>query len=183
MQPRRAVLDANVLFSGVTRHILLALAAEPTLVYIATWSRRILQELERNIRRHWNLGPRELARLLDDIRGSCPDAVVDPPVELVRLMPNHDKDRHVLATAVATRAEVVVTNNVRDFRGADAWRVRVQTPDDFLCDLYRDEPDKVKAAMVALVGRLSNPTSLQELADRCALAGLRRFAVLLRETT
>lgn len=180
MQLRRAVLDANVLFSGATRHILLALATKPTMVYRPIWSTQILAEFERNFRRHWNAGPRELDGHLDRIRATFPDAIVDPYVQLVDRMPNHRKDRHVLATAVMARAPVVVTNNVRDFRGADAWKVQVQTPDDFLCDLYDAEPEKVRAGVAAVAGNRLTPTSVADLAGRLDAARLKRFAELLR---
>ena len=52
-------------------------------------------------------------------------------------MPNHPKDRHVLAAAVAIGATVVITTNIRDFVVYDAgeFQVAPQTPDDFLTSL------------------------------------------------
>ena len=44
-----------------------------------------------------------------------PDARVTSYEELIGSMPNHPKDRHVLAAAVAGRADILVTENLKDF--------------------------------------------------------------------
>lgn len=41
-------------------------------------------------------------------------------------------DEFVLELAVAARCEAVITHNVRDFKGAAAFAVRVLTPSEFL---------------------------------------------------
>jgi predicted nucleic acid-binding protein len=42
------------------------------------------------------------------------------------------RDEFVLELAVASRAEAIVTHNVRDFGGAERYGVRVLTPREFL---------------------------------------------------
>ena len=49
-----------------------------------------------------------------------PDARVTSYEELIGSMTNHPKDRHVLAAAVAGRADVLVTENLKDFPPAVA---------------------------------------------------------------
>ena len=54
-------------------------------------------------------------------------------------------DRHVVAAAVAARASVIVTWNVRDFPASELrrYRLRTQTPDVFLVDLFDQIPDVI----------------------------------------
>lgn len=125
-----------MLFGALVRDTLLRLAISPTALYTPVWSTSILDELERNLRTQVQLRPENVERLLARMRSHFPHAIVDPDAETVRKMPNQASDRHVLATAVVAEARTLVTNNVRDFRGARWVGVRVQTPDDFLCALF-----------------------------------------------
>jgi predicted nucleic acid-binding protein len=47
-----------------------------------------------------------------------PDARVTSYEEMISSMTNHPKDRHVLAAAVAGRADMLVTENLKDFAPA-----------------------------------------------------------------
>lgn len=49
------------------------------------------------------------------MRRFFPEAEVDGYQDLVDQMTNHPKDRHVLAAAVAARADFIVNANLRDF--------------------------------------------------------------------
>ncbi len=53
---------------------------------------------------------------------------------LIPAMANNSKDRHVLAAAVAGRADVIVTFNVSDFpaEACGPYGIDVQDPDTFL---------------------------------------------------
>jgi hypothetical protein len=52
-------------------------------------------------------------------------------------------DRHVLAAAIAGKASVIVTWNLKDFPAPDLlpYGVTSQSPDDFLAELYAAFPD------------------------------------------
>jgi len=58
-------------------------------------------------------------------------------------MRNDPKDRHVLAAAVATGAEYIVTFNLRDFPDValSPHHVQAIAPDAFLCQLLDVAPD------------------------------------------
>ncbi|KOV76974.1 hypothetical protein ADL03_42450 [Nocardia sp. NRRL S-836] len=48
-------------------------------------------------------------------------------------------DRHVLAAAIRARAQVIVTDNLKDFPAASLrqWDVDPKNADDFVCDQIR----------------------------------------------
>jgi len=49
-------------------------------------------------------------------------------------------DEMVLEVAVESRAEVIVTHNIRDFEGVEeAFGIRVETPREFLLSLLEEE--------------------------------------------
>jgi hypothetical protein len=64
-------------------------------------------------------------------------------------MDNHPKDRHVLAAAVKTRAQTIVTFNLKDFQkeALAPWDVQAQHPDAFLIDQYHLDPNLVIAKL------------------------------------
>jgi hypothetical protein len=77
------------------------------------------------------------ARYQEHIKLAFPEAMIDVPEQLVAVMMNHQKYRHVLATAVKAKADVVVTFNLKDFptEALEPWGIEAQHPDDFLLDL------------------------------------------------
>lgn len=68
---------------------------------------------------------------------------------IARLQLPDPRDRHVLAAAIASRAAIIVTRNVRDFPAwaLSAYKVRVETPDDFLQSLLSASPGPFVAAV------------------------------------
>ena len=54
------------------------------------------------------------------MREFFPHAIIENYEHLVAEMKNHPKDRHVLAVAVASNADYVVTFNLKDFVPAPA---------------------------------------------------------------
>lgn len=74
-----------------------------------------------------------------------PQAMVEAPIELERVMTNDPKDRHVVAAAVIAKAEIIVTSNLADFN-AEAlipWNIKANSPDNFLCDLFDEYPEEI----------------------------------------
>jgi predicted nucleic acid-binding protein len=180
----RAVLDADVLFGVLVRDTLLTLAAQRFGLYTPVWSETILAELERNQRRKLHRPADKVSHLITDMRAAFPTASVEPDPEAVAAMPNHPKDRHVLAIAISVPGTRVVTGNVRHFRQADWLGVKVQTPDEFLRDLFDMRPAVVRAAVAAQAMRLTRPPiTVAQLVERYAIVGLIQFAARLRGST
>ncbi|WP_047225025.1 PIN domain-containing protein [Protofrankia coriariae] len=162
-----ALLDTCVLVPSRARDVLLEIAS--TGAYRPLWSSEILDELERTL--HTLLGKRGisaeetdayLTRLFRQMRIAFPDAPVTgwerlvPTIEL----PDPD-DRHVVAAAVAGRADVIVTDNLADFPPAALpARLTRQSLDDFLLDELDIHPDLVVTAVRAIAARTgrSGPT-------------------------
>jgi hypothetical protein len=78
-----------------------------------------------------------------------PDALVMGYEGLIDSMTNHPKDRHVLAAAVAGRADVLVTENLRDFPAevAEQYGITVCGQDDFLLGMLELYPGEVLSAL------------------------------------
>lgn len=131
--PFPVVLDANVLFPFSLRDTLLRLAERG--VYQLFWSAQILEEVRRNLVSTGTCHETQAARLIAVMQEAFPESLVEGYEPLVQSMPNQEKDRHVAAAAVKAGAEVIVTNNLRDFRQLPKG-LEALSADDFLCDLF-----------------------------------------------
>ena len=58
--------------------------------------------------------------------------------ELIPVMTNDKKDRHVLAAAVRGKLSLIITFNLKDFKTEDLakWDVEAMHPQDYLLTLY-----------------------------------------------
>lgn len=136
--PFTVIYDADVLHRAPVRDLLVRLAARPVLNLRARWTEQILDEMVASIvRRHPDKADR-LRRTRELMCDAVPDCLVtgwEPLVEALDL-PDPD-DRHVLAAAIRSDAEVIVTYNVRHFPAASLspFDVEAQHPDDFLAHL------------------------------------------------
>ncbi len=106
-------------------------------LYRAHWSDLILEEVERNLGTILQ-DPTAAHRRVAAMRTAFTRATVTGFEPLIERMPNQAKYRHVLAAAVVSGAEVIVTFNLRHFRtsGTSQSRIQAQHPDDFLSDLF-----------------------------------------------
>ncbi len=153
-------------------------------MYDPCWSERILDEVARNLVGNRVATPPQAVAMLDAMRGAF-DAATVAAEEIARLEPamtNDPKDRHVLAAAAAAQTDTLVTLNLRDFPPAACEPLSVEPvhPDRFLCDLYRLDPDAMRAALALQAAALTRPPmSVDDVLDR--LTGtVPRFAQALR---
>lgn len=155
-----AQLDTCVLYPSYLRDVLLQIAQNG--VYRALWSSAILDELARTLQaRHVARGHDEqtagayVGRMLQQMERAFPDALVEnwsPLVPTISL-PDPD-DRHVVAAAVVGRADVIVTENLKDFPAAALPApLLVQSADTFLLDSLDLHPDAVLSAVRAVAAR------------------------------
>jgi predicted nucleic acid-binding protein len=133
----RVVLDACVLANFSLCDLFLTLAETPRL-YQPVWNREILDEVRRT--QTGKLGwPEELSKSWREaVESAFPEAMVTGEESLLAACSNHEKDRHVLATAIRGHAELIVTSNLRHFPSDSLkpWDVNVCHPGDYLIMLY-----------------------------------------------
>lgn len=152
-----AFLDACVLYPLSTRDLLLR-GAEAYLYRVA-WSPRVLEEVRRNLVEDQRCTQAAAEALVADMTRAFPEALVEGYQQLIPAMRNDEKDRHVLAAAVAAKADVIVTENVKHFppEARDPYSVEVQTSDEFLSYAFDLAPDKMGSAFLEQVEQLRNP--------------------------
>ncbi len=100
------VLDACVLIPASLRDTLLR--AAQTDLYRVQLTEEILEEVCRNLIKK-GMPEDKAHRLISTIREKFDDAFITHHRPLIASMPNNEKDRHVLAAAVACRARIIVT--------------------------------------------------------------------------
>lgn len=128
------VLDACVLVPMPTVDLLLRLGAAKQ--FRPLWSAEILEETERTLVSKLNQRPEKARSRIDAMTDHFPDALVTDYESLTPSMTNDPKDRHVLAAAVRSSAELIVTFNRKDFpvTSTAPFDIDVRTPDDFLLE-------------------------------------------------
>lgn len=105
----------------------------------------------------------------------------EPLVEVLDL-PDPD-DRHVLAAAIKARAQVIVTDNLKDFPRARLvpWNIEARSADDFVLDLIDLNQQSVYAQVQRMADAWQNPpasvddvlTSLEHVGLLGSVAALR----------
>lgn len=133
----RVVLDACVLIPMPLADTLLRLAEEPRL-YLPRWSQMIMDEVTRNLIAKWGMAPEKALRREAEMRRHFPEAWVEGFEPLIDSVTNDPKDRHVLAAAVRSQSELIVTYNLRHFPvgSLQPWEIHVEGPSTFLRGLY-----------------------------------------------
>ncbi len=162
----RVFLDTNVLFPSALRDTLLR-AAETGLVQVY-WSEDVLAELKRNLVRTGRYSAEGAARLIQAMRKAFGAAEVRGYQHLIASMPNHPKDRHVVAAAQLAGAQVIVTNNLADFRMLPAG-MEAQDADTFLQGLFDLSPEAlVRVLTLQAADKRNPPLTLDQLLDGLA---------------
>ena len=161
--------DANVLYPSTLRDLLIRIA-QAGLVQ-AKWTDRILDEVFGNLAvNRPDLDPERLVRTRELMNKAVRDCLVtgyEPLIDAVDV-PDPD-DRHVLAAAIKARAQVIVTNNLKDFPPAalDPWDMEAKSPDDFILDQIDLSGETVYAAVQRIADAMANPPAT--LADVLAI--------------
>lgn len=176
-----AVIDACSLYPVYPRDTLLQ-AAEAGL-YRVHWSEEILEELRRNLVYNGATDETGALRLLQEMRRYFPDALVTDHERLIAEMSNHPKDRHVPAAAVQVGAQVIVTENLRDFPHQALGRVGIeaQSSNAFLTHLYSRDPSRMRQLVrEQAAAYIRPPMSLEGLLTRLAQTA-EGFVTLFRQ--
>jgi hypothetical protein len=182
--PVSAVYDANLLYPAPLRDLFIRLA-QAGLVR-ARWTDQIHDEWLRNVLKdNARLSPERLARTRALMNEAVRDCLVTGYEDLIASLSLPDPDdRHVLAAAIRSGAEVILTFNLADFPAATLERFGVEArhPDDFLADLLDLAPGAVCTAVKRQREGLRNPPkTAQELLATLEGHGLPQTVARLRE--
>lgn len=183
------VYDACVLYPAPLRSFLIHLAM--TDLYRARWSQLIHDEWMRNLlEQRSDLTWAQLERVRDLMDKHTRDAVVSGFEPLIDglLLPDSD-DRHVLACAIHSGAEAIITFNLKDFpdHALAQYDIRAIHPDEFISDMLALSPGHVVQAVQNHRKSLKKPPfSISEYLDLLfnqrlpeSVSELRRFGSLL----
>lgn len=145
MRPR-IVIDTCVLYPTVMRAVVLGAARRGH--FDPVWSPRILEEWARAAIKLGPLGETQARSEIALLRSDWPGAeLANAPHIAQRLWLPDENDIHVLATAVASGADLIMTLNAKDFpRGtlAEEGLERID-PDGYLIRLFAEDPSGIEA--------------------------------------
>ncbi len=178
-----ALLDACVLYPAHLRDLLLSLAAAD--LFRPKWSNTIHEEWISNVLRNRpDLSRGQLEKTRDIMNERFLDALV---LDFESLIPGltlpDPKDRHVLAAAITSKAENIITFNLKDFPFSILRRYRIASahPDDFVEYLFGSNEEDAMAAVAAMRDRLRAPRmSSEEFVSAIENAGLPKVGLRLR---
>lgn len=180
--PFVVILDANVLYPFRVRDVLLTFAHEGlfrarfTEEIMAEWTENLVHqkpELEESVKSQ--------ARM---IRQTFDECFVTGHMSLIDglEMPDMD-DRHVLAAAIRCSAQVIVTENRRDFPPdlLEEYDIEVLGADDMLVSTYELFPVEAARALGRVRRRYKNPSmTVSEFLLDLTRAGLPKLAAVAR---
>lgn len=151
------LLDSCVLYPYELRDLLLEIAHEH--LYRVHWSPQILEDTVRNLVADARSTPEKASRFCAAMERAFPEALVEPPPGLADQLGCDPGDRHVLAAAIAAKAEVIVTLNVRHFptEVLEPLGIEAVTPDQFLCNLLDLDPGAMHGCLETIAARQRNP--------------------------
>lgn len=166
----KAVLDTNVIFPVVIRDLLFWFAHFD--LYTPKWSHTIFDEWKEVMIRK-GIKESEAIKRVNKANLAFPDALVKNYEPLIDKLELPDKkDRHVLAAAIKTNANVIVTNNIKDFpeEYLETFGLKAIKADDFLTDIIDLNHNKAIKAFRELVLHKRNP----EMDEYAVLESFRR---------
>ncbi|MCB1228250.1 MAG: PIN domain-containing protein [Verrucomicrobiales bacterium] len=135
------MLDACVLANYGVANLLLLLAEKPRL-YLPLWSEEILAETRRTQTGKFRWEERLADSFQTQLKAEFPESLVSGFDHLIDECTNDIKDRHVLACAIHSKAEVILTFNLKDFQNdaLSPWQIAATHPQDYLLMLFELEP-------------------------------------------
>ncbi|MFD8606790.1 toxin-antitoxin system, toxin component, PIN family protein [Streptomyces sp. TSRI0445] len=176
------IYDACVLYPNTLRDLLIRVSQQGFVR--ARWTAMILDEVDRNLARDHGIPPETLQRrrtLMNDAIRDCLITGFEPLIEGLKL-PDQD-DRHVLAAAIQASAQVIVTNNRKDFPPdyLDNWGIERKSADEFIMDLIGLD-DRVVYACVKEIAtsRRRPPQTFEDVLGQLERSGLTESVGALR---
>ena len=178
------IYDANLLYPFHLRNLLVQLGVND--IVSPRWTDAIHDEWIRNLVAAGSATRERLVRTRDIMKRALPDADVrDYEHRVASLTLPDPGDRHVLAAAIESGAETILTFNVKHF-SADVLAgdcLTAKEPDPFLCDLYDADPEAMLAVVDDARANLSRTApSKPEFIAAIERQRLKDFAARLRRS-
>ncbi len=168
-----AVLDTNVIFPVVIRDLLFWFAHYE--LYTPKWSNHIFDEWKSVMMRK-GISLDEANKRVNLANLAFPDALVQNyEVLLGSLNLNDPNDCHVLAAAITINADVIVTNNLKDFPEdyLETFGLKVKSADDFLTDIIDlNHEEALKAFKEMVLNKKKPELNEYEVLDQLRKNGL-----------
>jgi len=156
----KAVLDACVLYSAPLRDFLLRLAEDNA--FYPLWTEEIQNEWMRNLQRNRpDLKQVSLERTRRNMDSSFPGALVRGYESLMpALHLPHLNDLHVLAAAIHTKAENIVTFNLKDFPKSvlQQYGIEALLPDEMILQMIQQKPNRALITIKNHRSQLTRPS-------------------------
>jgi hypothetical protein len=153
------VLDSCVLYKANIRDLLLRIAKNE--LYQPRWSKAICNEVVKNLIVRGAVTPENSQRLIEVMNRAFPEALIDGYMNLnvEKSLEINDKDKHVLAAAIVINAEIIVTDNIKDFPNSilEKYNIEAQSSDMFLQNLFELSSEIVINSFIELEQSLNNP--------------------------
>lgn len=152
------LLDTNVIYPIEIRDLLFWFAYYD--MYTPKWSDHIFDEWK-DVMRRKGISEKEANRRVENANKAFPDALVLNYSGLIDGLTLPDpKDKHVLAAAIKTDANIIVTNNIKDFPDEylASFGLTVKSADDFLTDVIDLNPEKAVMAFKEMVLNRRKPS-------------------------
>ncbi len=178
-----ALYDACVLYPASLRDLLLRIAVEG--LCQARFSHEILDEVFDNLRLDRpDLDPAKLARTRAKMCEAIPECLITGHLDLLEDLSLPDPaDRHVLAAAIRAEADLLVTDNLKDFPKVTLapHGLEAVTADEFVTRLCIMNAEQVFKIVEQQAADLQNPpTSTEKLLEKLEANGLRNTVGRLR---
>lgn len=155
----KVVLDACVLYPAPIRDLLLSLAAVG--FYKPIWTEEIHQEWIRNLlKKRKDLSYEQLLKTKNAMNMAFPDANVENYKNFIGKVFLPDKyDRHIVACALKSKSEIIITFNIKDFPQKSLLKFNIQVlhPDEFITNIINTDKENSLRAFLTQVRRLKNP--------------------------
>ena len=151
------VLDTCVIYPIDIRDLLLWFAYFE--LYRPKWSRTIFDELTA-VMIEKGMTQEKANSQIDRINSAFPDAMVSNYEHLIPSLTLPDRrDCHVLAAAIKSGADLIVTNNLKDFDNhyLSRFGLQAKSADDFITDTIDLNPDLAKEAFMTMVANRTKP--------------------------
>ncbi|RED96961.1 PIN domain-containing protein [Marinoscillum furvescens] len=151
------VLDTNAIYPIDVRDLLFWFARYD--LYTPKWSKHIFDEWA-DVMRRKGLPESEILKRTNLANQAFPDALVENYEPLIQGLDLPDeKDNHVLAAAIKTNANIIVTNNLKDFPNEylAKFGLAAKSADDFITDTIDLNPAQALVAFRRLVLNRRNP--------------------------